>query len=61
LLRAAATSYNDFLPKSEGGKTASAWIDHFRALAEKLSVHVAEERRSLESELNGAMGQQVMD
>ncbi|HXW13807.1 MAG TPA: hypothetical protein VEN79_04790 [Terriglobia bacterium] len=54
------TTYNDFLPKGEGGKTASAWIDYFRALAEKPSVLVAEEYRSLEPNLGGAMGQQVM-
>jgi hypothetical protein len=54
------TTYNDFQPKGEeGGKSASAWMDHFRALAEKLSVHVAEERPSLEPDLSGAKEQQV--
>ncbi len=36
------TAYNGFQQKGEeGGQNASAWIDHFRALAEKLSLHVA--------------------
>jgi hypothetical protein len=36
------TAYNSFQQKSEGGgQNASAWINHFRALAEKLSLHVA--------------------
>ncbi len=36
------TSYKDFQPKGEeGGQKASAWIDYFRDLAEKLSLRVA--------------------
>ncbi len=36
------TTYNGFQQKGEeGGQNASAWIDHFRALAEKLSLRVA--------------------
>ena len=35
------TAYNSFQHKGEeGGQSASAWINHFRALAEKLSLHV---------------------
>jgi hypothetical protein len=34
-------------------------MDHFRALAEKLSLHVAEERHSSEPDLSGAKEQQV--
>ena len=54
------TAYNGFQEKGEeGGQNASAWIEHFRALAEKLSVRVAEEPRSSEPDLTGAKGQQV--
>ncbi len=36
------TVYSGFQQKGEeSGQNASAWIDHFRALAEKLSLHVA--------------------
>ena len=36
------TAYKNFEQKGEvGGQNASAWIDRFRALAEKLSLHVA--------------------
>jgi hypothetical protein len=37
------TAYPDFQKKGgAGGQDASSWIDHFRALAEKLSLYVAE-------------------
>ena len=53
-------TYNGFqLKGEEGGKNASAWIDHFRALAEKLSVRVAEDHSSLEPDQSGANEQQV--
>ena len=33
------TTYNDFQKKGEAeGQNAGSWIDHFRALAEKLSL-----------------------
>jgi len=36
------TTYRDFQPKGEAADpSANAWIDHFRALAEKLSLRVA--------------------
>jgi alpha-amylase/alpha-mannosidase (GH57 family) len=36
------TSYDSFQEKGQkGDQNAGAWIDHFRALAEKLSLHVA--------------------
>ena len=54
------TTYNNFQLKSEeGGKNASAWMDHFRALAEKLSLHIAEDVHSLEPDQSGANEQQV--
>jgi alpha-amylase/alpha-mannosidase (GH57 family) len=37
------TAFAEFrLKGDEGGKAASAWIEHFRALAEKLSVRITE-------------------
>ena len=53
-------TYNDFhLTSEEGGKNASSWMDHFRALAEKLSLHVAEDHHSLEPDQSGANDKQV--
>jgi alpha-amylase/alpha-mannosidase (GH57 family) len=37
------TTYHSFQQKGkEGGQNANAWIDHFQALAEKLSLRIAE-------------------
>ena len=36
------TVYNDFVQKAEtDGDNAKEWVDHFRALAQKLSLHIA--------------------
>ncbi|MGA2077358.1 MAG: hypothetical protein ABSH52_28045 [Terriglobia bacterium] len=38
----AQTAYRDSLEKAQAGdKNSRAWVDHFRALASKLSLHIA--------------------
>jgi len=50
-------TYHDYrLKGEEGSKGANAWVDHFQALAEKLSLHVGEEQPSLESDQSRAKG-----